>query len=566
MIINHNITALNTYNRLNKNNKNTSNSIEKLSSGLRINKASDDSAGLATSEKMRAQIRGLQQAQRNIQDGISLVQTAEAGLGEIENPNLQRLRELAIQSANDTLTTEDRQEIQNEVNQIRQGINEIANNTEFNQIPLLNISNTILQKSTKTKLSVIGGSETQLTSQVRYDHQPNWVSANEILFVGNANSATNYEGDIFKMDSSGGKQNKIITEGASPTSSNDGQKIAFVRDKNLFVSDINGNNQIQITNSADMITDGQEYQSAIAWSPDDKYLYFSTDSGIEKIEVSNTNNRSVVIEGSNLLSPSVSPDGSKVIYQKDENIYIADNDGNNVSFLSNGIEPVFSPDGSKIAFTDKRAEVTPQISHIMVMDIAGTNIQNITENMPTANLHFHNHRPTWSPDGTQIAFHSDLTNGLSGKIWKVNLQSTSFTVTTPIKNLNKDLNLQVGANSGDQFWVERTDVRTSALGIGDIDLSTRDGAVSAISKIDKALETVSSERGKFGSYQNRLKHTLNNAFNYEINLTSAESRIRDADVAKQMIELTKHQILSQSSQSMLTQASLLPQQVLQLLK
>ncbi|MGD6942453.1 flagellin [Cytobacillus gottheilii] len=112
MIINHNISALNTLNKLHKNNKNTANAVGKLASGLRINKASDDSAGLAISEKMRAQIRGLQQAQRNTQDSISLIQTAEGGLGAIQEPNLLRLRELAVQSANDTLTDKDRQQIQ----------------------------------------------------------------------------------------------------------------------------------------------------------------------------------------------------------------------------------------------------------------------------------------------------------------------------------------------------------------------------------------------------------------------------------------------------------------------
>jgi flagellin len=138
MIINHNISALNTLNRLNKNNKSTSAANEKLSAGLRISKAADDSAGLAISEKMRAQIRGLGQAQRNIQDGISLIQTAESGLATIQDPNLLRLKELAIQAANDTLTGEDRQAIQNEVVQIKQGIDEIANSTHFNNIKLLN--------------------------------------------------------------------------------------------------------------------------------------------------------------------------------------------------------------------------------------------------------------------------------------------------------------------------------------------------------------------------------------------------------------------------------------------
>lgn len=139
MQINSNMIALNTKNQLKKNNKATSNIMEKLSSGKKINKAADDAAGLAISQKMRAQIRGLDQASQNAQDGISLVQTAEGGLSTINNPHLARLRELAIQSANDTLVDSDREKIQMEVEEIVEAIDDIANNTEFNGINLLNV-------------------------------------------------------------------------------------------------------------------------------------------------------------------------------------------------------------------------------------------------------------------------------------------------------------------------------------------------------------------------------------------------------------------------------------------
>ncbi|RYD03119.1 hypothetical protein N752_22160 [Desulforamulus aquiferis] len=138
MRIVHNVLALNSVNKLKNINKNLSKSVERLSTGLRINKAADDAAGLSISEKMKAQIRGLQQAQRNIQDGISLIQTAEGGLANILEPPLQRMRELAIQAANDTLSFEDRQAIQKEISQMISAIDGIADNTEFNGIKLLN--------------------------------------------------------------------------------------------------------------------------------------------------------------------------------------------------------------------------------------------------------------------------------------------------------------------------------------------------------------------------------------------------------------------------------------------
>ncbi|AUJ25326.1 MULTISPECIES: flagellin Hag [Virgibacillus] len=136
MIINHNIAALNTHRQLSNNNGAVQNSLEKLSSGLKINKAGDDAAGLAISEKMRGQIRGLEMAQKNAQDGISLAQTAEGAMNET-HAILQRMRELAVQSSNDTNTDKDRAELQKEVDQLAQALNDISEDTEFNTQKLL---------------------------------------------------------------------------------------------------------------------------------------------------------------------------------------------------------------------------------------------------------------------------------------------------------------------------------------------------------------------------------------------------------------------------------------------
>lgn len=144
MKINHNIAALNTYRQLNNASSAQSKSMEKLSSGLRINKAGDDAAGLAISEKMRGQIRGMQQASRNAQDGISLIQTAEGGLNEVHNL-LQRGRELAVQASNSTLTEDDRLAVQSEAEQINSEVDRIAKDTEFNNIKLLSTSKITVQ-------------------------------------------------------------------------------------------------------------------------------------------------------------------------------------------------------------------------------------------------------------------------------------------------------------------------------------------------------------------------------------------------------------------------------------
>src|SRR6056297_2220610 len=158
MRINNNLMAMNTHRQLGINNNATSKSVEKLSSGYRINRAGDDAAGLSISEKMRAQIRGLDQATRNAQDGISLIQTAEGALNETHSI-LQRMRELSVQAANDTYTSTDRQEIQKEIDQLTAEVDRIAATTEFNQKKLLDGTTSALVSSDKlsTQIFMRGG-------------------------------------------------------------------------------------------------------------------------------------------------------------------------------------------------------------------------------------------------------------------------------------------------------------------------------------------------------------------------------------------------------------------------
>ncbi|MEK4406548.1 flagellin Hag [Sporosarcina sp. FSL K6-6792] len=310
MIINHNIAALNTHRQLGMNNMNASKNLEKLSSGLKINRAGDDAAGLAISEKMRGQIRGLDMAAKNSQDGISLIQTAEGALNETHSI-LQRMRELAVQSSNDTNTTSDRGEIQKEMNQLTSEINRIGNNTEFNTQKLIN------------------GDKSGAASAMSFQ-------------VG----------------------------------SNNGQAL--------------------------------------------------------KLEVS-----------------------------------------------------------------DMRAKA---------LGIAG---------------------------------------GASG--------TASGSATT----------------SGAVFAGVTTDKLTDTSAVADeyaLDISDHKKATQAIEVLDKAMATVSSERSKLGSYQNRLEHTINNLGTASENLTAAESRIRDVDMAKEMMDFTKNNILTQAAQAMLAQANQQPQGVLQLLR
>ncbi|WP_421381666.1 flagellin [Bacillus salacetis] len=403
MRIYHNISSLNTVNQLKNNNKTSESSMEKLSSGLRINKASDDAAGLAISEKMRAQIRGLQQSQRNIQDGISLLQTAEGGLSSIQEPNLLRLRELAVQAANDTLTNDDREQIQKEVEQIKQGINNIATNTQFNGRGLLD-GTALLNYNADTPQSTIGAT--------------------------------------------GSVSGHFVTEG---------------------------------------------------WI-------------------------------------NVGPGGARVK-------------------LNPGEEVVEDPDNRMYTELQLYADIVD--GQAVGLDVYNMQGYVVVLNHPA---------DTFEYNGMTF----DVSN-YSG--FGTGNQHQGNIVVTPGNNdgiINNDsddrIYLQTGANSDENFPLELADARTTALGIDTINMSTRQGAEAALLRIDYATQKVSTDRGRFGAYQNRLEHSLNNVSNYEINLTAAESRIRDTDMAKSMMELTKSNVLSQASQSMLKQGVQQPQQVLELLK
>ena len=449
MIITHNIAALNSLNKLNKNNKATSATMEKLSSGFRINNAADDAAGLAISEKMRAQIRGLGKAQQNIQDGISLIKTADSALGTIHDPHLLRLKELAVQAANDTLTDADRKLIQKEIAQVKQSINEIAHNTEFNRIKLLDGS----AMGTKT-ISVTK----EITTPGHYETTPSVVDLSK------ATSITIFE-----------RTNGIAHE------------------KTFNTSDLVSGQKWTVPGAT------EEYE-------------FSVDLA---------NNTFTTTAIKNATSAS----------------------GNNVTGVRiNGLN----------GYEDVEVWASAIVSHS-----AGTITRDLDQILGSDLSDF----PLFSwnlPHDTFITVEFQSKKYIPG--------STTTITETKVIAEPEPLILQTGANQGENFHVMLADARTTTLGIDNLDYSTRLGAVDALAKIDAAVAKVSAERGKFGAYQNRLEHTHNNSTNYAINLAAAESRLRDADMAKESMAMVKNQMLTQAAQGMLSRAIQQPQGVLELLR
>lgn len=399
MRINTNLNAMTALNSATKNTALAGSSMEKLSSGLKINKAADNATGLAISEKMRSQIRGLDQASQNTQDGISVVQTAEGAIEEVGNI-VQRMRELAVQGANETNTGSDRAKISEELTQLHEEIDRIAESTQFNGKDLLNGTNTVRVENGHT-----------------------------IVQSGTANTATN---------------EKVIIE---------------VQDGFDFDDLTDGDLKVKVTNKG----------IALSANKSGKY-------GVAATKVDTTTNKI----------------GSGGV------ITITDSNGKSIKFTTK----------EEIDFTDEQV----------------------------------------------LGKKEATTEEISGK----------------------EISLQVGANTADSqtLKVKIENVSTKSLGL-EGDTITKmakegkkgtDAANTMIKSLDKALERVNTSRANLGAMQNRLETTASNLTTSNENLTAAESRIRDVDVAEEMMNLSKLNLINQAAQAMMSQAKSQPEGVMQLLR
>ncbi|MQL51460.1 flagellin [Desulfofundulus thermobenzoicus] len=405
MIINHNISALNAWRSLNQTNSALAKSLEKLSSGMRINRAADDAAGLAISEKMRGQINGLNQAVRNAQDGISLIQTAEGALNETHSI-LQRMRQLAVQAANDTSTNDDRQKIQDEMNQLAAELSRISNTTEFN-----------------TKNLLAGG----FTSQ---------------LFHIGANQNQNIQLNINPMD---------------------------------------------------------------AYS-----LGVTADYG------------QVTGVGSNSA-------------------------GITVQVIGKGLSGTYKVNlKAATAATTSTTANYDSTSATLTVTLAATSTGGVTATLNDVINAINNANGL---SGKSFSFLATLEGGVIGTN-KASAENVTISAFTTSKNAGVTIN---GV------------VTSDAVAAKGILVLRQDAANNAITVINNAINTVSIERSKLGAVQNRLEHTIANLGVSSENLSAAESRIRDVDMAQEMMNFTRNQILQQAGTAMLAQANMAPQAVLKLL-
>ncbi|MBN2898864.1 MAG: flagellin [Clostridia bacterium] len=456
MRINNNIMALNTYNQMTTNDSKAASSIEKLSSGYAINSAADNAAGLAISEKMRSQIRGLDQASSNAQDGISMIQTAEGALDETETI-LQRMRELSVQSSNDTYTAEDRQAIQDEIEQLTSEINRISTDTEFNNKSLLDgsLENQVDVDTNAAKISKISVDDPKFAAG-------DYTITTSAITFGYAVGDVNQTG---------------VSAVAVETANTDAENIAP------------GEYTLELTETGDENT------------------FDVTLTDADGNEVATLENQTIASGG---------------------NIDIG---GINVTFAADaeaGRSDIVVDVTATFALSDDGGATT----------LTSKTVTNSTES-------------TVSLGGLELEI-NDTLDAAGG--------------TATISTNNNSVTFQIGANSGQTTDMTISDMSAHALGVDELDLTTSEGATSAIDILDDAINAVSSERSKLGAMQNRLEHTIENLTTSSENLTSAESRIRDVDMAKEMMEMTKWTTLQQSATAMMAQANAQPEQVLSLLR
>ena len=520
MRIQHNIMAMNAYRNYNNNTSALSKNLEKLSSGYKINRAGDDAAGLAISEKMRAQITGLNAAQKNVKDGISLVKTAEGAMQEIQDM-LNRMDYLATQSANGTYDNEvDRANLQKEVTSLKSEINRIADSANFNGIKLLDGSlsgsgsssgvSTLKTDLATTKIAATAGKYVGAAIDGKPTADGDTVSITVSLDNGKAHTV-----DLtFKKDGTNamlvdGNGNEYKATAAGATAAEIGDAVAAALKDKI-------GNDFTISNNAGALT--FEAKTKGTGAP-------------QVVGLSQNTNIGGTVANKGLIVTTTAAADAKVGIEEDT---FTAYDGTNEE------DAVFTLNGKKFVIADTDTVDVSKLSDKGIVVISG--------------------EPT---DGNSIAQQLAQKTGMTVEY---NAGTYEFSAGSGTAG-SGGLTLQIGdtADPYNQMSVIVGDMHTKALGIDGLDIGDQDGAAAAIETIRAAINSVSSVRGDLGAVQNRLEHTQNNLSVMTENIQDAESTIRDTDVAEEMMSYVKNNILVQSAQAMLAQANQVPQGVLQLL-
>ena len=507
MVVQHNMSAMNANRMLSGVSSAQSKSTEKLSSGYRINRAADDAAGLSISEKMRGQIRGLNQASTNAQDGISLIQTAEGALNE-SHSILQRMRELSVQAANGTETDDDREAVQNEIEQLQSELTRISETTEFNTMKLLDGS----RSGSAVSASVSKSAASALTKVDATTQVNTAADAFDALASGKDSTLA-----VTVIDKNGNSSTvKVTITGDTKTANADGAE-------NTAQAFADALKESSLGDSYDFSTDGNG-----------KLKFTAKEAGktANSILLSQDNAAAVKTDESTIGVDAYSQITKEI---------------GSYTGTGNIEDKIFTVNGEKFAYVDDPASLGDDYKDVNYVKVAAAG-------------------KVEEADVATMAALIKAKTGIDAE--PDNGAKTTINLKAGTANTGKGIELQIGANEGQTMSFTLDDMSADALGVGgkSVDLSTQESAKTATTTIDAAIKKVSAARGKMGAVQNRLEHTINNLDTASENLQTAESRIRDTDMAEEMVNYSKNNILAQAGQSMLAQANQSNQGVLTLLQ
>ena len=487
MVVQHNLTAMNSNRMLGITTKSQAKSTEKLSSGYKINRAADDAAGLSISEKMRKQIRGLTQASSNAQDGISAVQTAEGALNEVQDM-LQRMNELAVKAANGTQSEDDRRDSQNEIDPRTTEIDRVAETTKFNETYLLKGDQNNEKAYTYSYATATGKAATA-TMSTDTSNQGSKITA----MTFKATASADEQNEVAKLIRDQG----INVQYSSKESTNTGKVV------NSATVSLNGTDKYTVTNTAD-----NNY--SIKDAKGNEIATFTLDNG----NLGEQDKAQAFTAGTETFTASKATAG----YKDGDTVKYYDKDGNGIP--ENALSKYFSSTTNAAGTVSS----TVKADAPLVYDALGNKIDAAV---------------------ADISAKQDLTGALT-------------------------LTLHVGADatSNNQISVNLDAMSAKGLGVNGLKVDGTDdtNAKGSIETIKEAIQKVSTQRSALGAVQNRLEHTISNLDNVVENTTSAESQIRDTDMATEMVKYSNNNILAQAGQAMLAQSNQSNQGVLSLLQ
>ena len=550
MIVQHNMSAMNANRMLGVTSSSLSKSTEKLSSGYRINRAADDAAGLSISEKMRSQIRGLNKASANAQDGISLIQTAEGALNE-SHSILQRMRELSVQASNGTETDDDREAVQKEISQLQDELTRISSTTEFNTMKLLDgslgggssatgikvdasVSNAALQASALKTTAATNGKYTSDRAISDADDlnagDTTSLTVNFLNEKGEQESITvnlKYK-DATTLVSEDGSREYTVAAGGKATV--DEKTKAFLA-------------ELKQTSLADDFT-------MVGTAADGKIEFTAKTAGTETSRILSTSESNIKagVFTQTTAAPTTDTTAPADAYQS-----ITGGVGTYAGGATENIDDkIFTVNGERFMYATAAGVAAlkskTDYSDVNFVQTAGATVA--------------------EDDAKAMASLISAKTGINAEQNNADKTIVELKPSASSSTAGKGMTLQIGANEGQTMSFSIDDMSAKSLGVdgNKVDLATQAGAQKATTTIDAAIKKVSAQRSKLGAVQNRLEHTIANLDTASENTQTSESRIRDTDMAEEMVAYSKNNILLQAGQSMLAQANQSNQGVLSLLQ